>query len=92
MRNSPATPAALLLAALCAGCTGPGDPAPDDPATMIYRECMAAGGAHWTADDAGAAMHDPATRNTASFDAAAESKREQRQAAECLRQAGLDSG
>jgi hypothetical protein len=83
------TPVIVLVSAALSvtGCAP--QPAWDetDPATMLYRECMRAQSGQWNTADAGAAMGDPGSRNTASFEASADRKREQREHMECLKQA-----
>ena len=74
---------------LC-GCSEPRTLRDDDLATMMYRDCMNAASPSWSMDDASSAMSDSNTRNTASFDAAAERKREQRQQMACMEQAGYE--
>lgn len=62
----------------------------DDLATMMYRECMGGMPGQWGAEDASAALSDPDTYQTASIDAAAERKYEQRRHEECMEQAAYE--
>lgn len=90
MRRTRASLVALFAAAAVAGCSDTRTLRDDDLATMMYRDCMNAAPSAWSMDDASSATADSATRNTASFDAAADRKREQRQQMECMEQAGYE--
>jgi len=88
LANLKSIAAVCLVAIVGIGCADQRAHRPDDQAMLIYRDCMNGTPREWEASASTAALSDPGTRQTASFDAAVDSKRQEQAEIECARIAG----